>query len=149
MHRSLFVLMAAALALPACAGGGPQGPPVCNEVMIPALLLVYPAPNATSVSDSTGSLIFAGNPLTASGDTSAIELSVNDTAVATIPAFNPASTPLPSPDRSPLPPGPYVRVALPALSAHTTYAVTYQYTTAGSGPCAGTVNIPEGSFTTQ
>jgi hypothetical protein len=148
MDRLLLGIIAAAL-LPACAGG-PQDPGICNQPFIPALSMVYPKPGATNVPDSLSTIVFSGQPNTGGGVPS-IELSIGDQRVTSIGTFGAAPSPLPSPAATPVPgqPPSYVAVTVNSLSPHTTYDVTYQYTFPGSGQCAGTVNMAEGSFTTQ
>ena len=147
MNRLLLGIIAAAL-LAGCAGG-PRDPVVCNDPPIPALAMVYPEPGATNVPDALSTIVFSGEP--AADDEMSIELSIGDQKIASTGTFGPAPSPLPSPAGTPLPgePPSYFAIAVNSLSPHTTYDVTYQYTLPGSGQCAGTVNLPEGSFTTQ
>jgi hypothetical protein len=144
MMRKLLISAIALGILCACSGASAMTPPgtstdICNgEPPIPEFTLTSPAAGATNVSDSTSALVFTGSLFTRVGQPS-ITLATSAGATQTLTTFNATSN--------------GYSVPLPALSAGTTYTVTYVVQTLpaaqSSSACPSQESVNEGSFTTQ
>jgi hypothetical protein len=137
---SLELVQNTALALPSPG-------PVCGSpvpVPFPAFTLASPAPSATGVPTTIGSLLLQGNPNYYYGP---ITVSVTDSADGTV--IVKAASPSPAP--SPIVTGePYSTVPLPQLSAETKYSVKANVPNYGSTPpvCRSVFELGLGSFAT-
>ncbi len=139
-HRLLTGLIAGAM-LAACSGGSTAPPgssspqSICNGGPAPYEPMVYPAPNATGVSDGNFTLVLGG-PV----QTGLMLEGVGLLASAAVP------NPLPTPYATPSPtPSQYSGYAVGPLAAATTYTITE--TLAAGTPCQSTETF--GKFTTR
>ena len=146
---SAVTVAALAVAVTACSpsAGPPQGG-VCPQIAEVGPPLLFPIPGATGVPTTAGNLIFAAP-------------SLSDFVTSLVPAppafgappppvpagaFGAPPSPLPGPSAT-APPGDEIfAAAYPALSANTTYAVTFA-PLRGTGTCTIPVGS-SGSFTT-
>ncbi|MGB6986900.1 MAG: hypothetical protein WBD74_13095 [Candidatus Aquilonibacter sp.] len=135
-----FFAICAIVAITACSGGGDSSTPgtptdICNSSAVPEFTLVSPAAGATNVADSTSALVFSGTLFNQTGATASIQLAASNGKSYSLTTFNATS-------------GGY-SVPLPALSAGTTYTVTYVIANSNASPACASMNSDEGSFTTQ
>lgn len=130
-----------AIALTACSGGTTTTPCVPFTGLIPAFMMVYPAPGATAVPDTLSGIYFEGQEQ----PNTSIALSANGSTVAKIGALTASPSPLPAGVtanyEAPLP---------QSLAAATTYTVLWTFTPPSGSTCTpGTVTQTLGTFTTQ
>ncbi|MBV9440762.1 MAG: hypothetical protein JOZ24_12290 [Candidatus Eremiobacteraeota bacterium] len=141
-----LVLAAATAGCAAPASSNACGP--IPAVVVPGLVLVYPANGSTNVPRTVGQLVFQNGY---TGE-STIQLFVGTVASSPVGPLGPPPSPLPSP----LPTAPpnsvnfYLAASVPTLAPSTTYSVTYDFTYQDSQPpCIKTGHAIAGTFTTQ
>jgi hypothetical protein len=140
---------AAVLALSSCSVN--PAAPLCNAVSLKNIAtpqLIYPVPGYASVPDASTFIVVAYPA--APADAQTITITPKGEAAVALGPMGAAPTQIPSPHAKVLPgQGVEYGVSLPALKAHTTYAVNYRY--ASSANLCGsstTTNTYMGNFTT-
>ena len=145
MTRCVLVVSLAVLALAGCSGGGPVTHPPPPDFGCPSKTvadsqakLVSPAPGASGVSPTVGSITLAY------GDAAVVNwgvsLTPNDGSAGMSAGGNPPQN---------LPPSGVVTFPVPTLKSGTTYTVTGQNINMAHLICFTTVTANFGSFTTQ
>lgn len=160
---AFLLLSLVGIGLGACGGGANVAAPAATcgpppPVPVPFLVLSYPEPNATSVPDAFGTLLFVGFPFDDYFGPTNVTLTTLAGANVPVGAFTAPPSPLPSPYV--VPSGfsstgvsniPFVAAPVPMLSPSTIYNVTFTYADFGDTPptCRTTQSESLGSFTTH